>query len=137
MRPGRISDDTLRRHERGKVKPVHPYAWLWEPLEPDPGFVLASMFGIKVAYLDGKLVLGFAARTAPWKGVLVGTERGHHPALVAEFPSLLPHPILPKWLYLPEFADDFESAAQRLVAMAARRDPRIGITPKPRKQVRA
>lgn len=93
----------------------------------DPSFVLRAMFGTKAAYLDGRLHLCFCANEEPWRGVLVGTERIHHASLQAEFPSLVSHPILGKWLYLSEERDDFESAARRLVALARRRDPRIGI----------
>ena len=31
-------------------------------------------------------------------------------------PELAPHPVLPKWLYLPETADGFERVAQKLVS---------------------
>jgi hypothetical protein len=111
------------------AKPVHPYAWLWEPLEDDPSFVLRTMFGTRAAYLDGRLILCFSAAKEPWRGVLVCTERVQHAALLEEFPELTPHPILPKWLYLPESADRFERIAQRLVLLARRRDPRLGIVP--------
>ena len=117
----------LRESKFGQPKPVHPYAWLWEPLEADPSFVLRAMFGTQAVYLDGKLILCFAARAEPWRGILVGTSRGHHPSLLAEFPAFAPHPILLKWLYLPETADAFESIGERLVALAKRRDPRIGV----------
>ncbi len=113
---------------------MHPHAWLWEPLEADASFVLGAMFGTKVVYLDGRLVLCFSAKEEPWRGILVCTERGHHLSLMAEFPLLSPHPILPKWLYLAESADDFERVAGRLVLLARHRDPRIGIAPKPRKR---
>jgi hypothetical protein len=126
-----------QRKEIGRIRRVHPHAWIWEPLEEDPTFVLRSMFGTKAVYLDGRLVLCFAASDEPWRGVLVATERESHGPLVAEFPSLAPHAILPKWLYLPESADDFEKVAQRLVALAGNRDPRIGVIPKPRKGKRA
>jgi hypothetical protein len=92
------------------------------------------MFGGKSAYLDGKLMLYFAAKEEPWRGVLVCTDRSHHAALIAAFPALAPHPVLPKWLYLPEAADDFESVASRLVALARRRDPRLGVFPQPRRK---
>ena len=116
----------------GRVSPVHPYQWLWEPLHRDPTFVLRPMFGGKSAYLDGKLVLYFAAKADPWRGVLVCTERAHHASLLAEFPELSPHPVLPKWLYLPETADKFEPTGVRLVALALRRDPRLGVAPQAR-----
>ena len=115
------------------VRRVHPYQWLWEPLEDDPTFVLRSMFGAKAAYLAGRLTLCFCASEEPWRGVLVCTDRVHHAALLAEFPELAAHPILPKWLYLPEAADRFERTAALLVSLALRRDPRIGITPQPKK----
>lgn len=123
----------MRESRRDRVVVVHPYAWLWEPLQERAGFVLRAMFGAKAVYLDGKLVLCFIARGEPWQGVLVATEREHHAALAAEFPALIPHPILPKWLYLADASDSFERTAERLVVLAGRRDPRIGIIPKPRK----
>ena len=118
------------------AKPVHPYAWLWEPLEDDPPFILRTMFGTRAVYLDGRLVLCFSTAEEPWRGVLVCTEREHHTALLQEFSDLTPHPILPKWLYLRETSEGFERVAQRLVRLAKRRDPRLGIIP-PRRRPRA
>lgn len=118
----------------GKVKRVHPHAWLWEPLESEPSFVVKAMFGTKAAYLDGKLVLCFSAQAEPWRGVLLCTEHINQESLMAEFPALKPHPILPKWLYLREALDEFESVAERLVKKVRSRDERIGVSPKPRKR---
>jgi hypothetical protein len=119
-----------------RARPVHRHAWLWEPLEGDATFVLRSMFGAKAVYLDGKIMLCFTAGDEPWRGVLVCTDRPHHPALIADFPELAAHPILPKWLYLPETEDRFEAVAARLVSLARARDSRIGVAPKPRKSRR-
>jgi hypothetical protein len=119
---------------KSKISPVHRHAWLWEPLEMDASFVLRAMFGTKAAYLDGRLHLCFCANEEPWRGVLVCTERAHHASLQTEFPSLVSHPILGKWLYLSEERDDFEPTARRLVALARRRDPRFGIVPQPKKR---
>jgi hypothetical protein len=116
-----------RRDDADRLRRVHPHAWLWEPLESDATFVLGAMFGTKVAYIDGKLALCFAAKEDPWRGVLVCTERSHHASLTAQFPILSPHPVLGKWLYLPETADDFERVAGQLVGAAKGRDPRIGV----------
>jgi hypothetical protein len=135
MKP-RQSRSRPRRDAFSRVVPVHPYAWLWEPLEADPGFLLRAMFGTKAAYLDGKLALCFAHRAEPWRGVLVCTDRPHHASLQADFPLLAPHPILPKWLYLPDAADAFESVASRLVALVRQRDARIGVSPPARKKGR-
>ena len=114
-----------RFEKSAKLRQPHRHEWLWEALEADATFVLRSMFGAKAAYLDGKLMLCFCAGEEPWRGVLVCTDRVHHPALQAEFPALTPHQILPKWLYLPESADCFEPVATRLVNLARRRDPRL------------
>ena len=128
---------TMREQPMGKTRRVHPYQWLWEPLEDDPTFVLRPMFSGKAAYLGGKLTLYFTAKEEPWRGVLACTDRVHHASLLAEFPELSPHPILPKWLYLPESADNFERVAERLVALAKRRDPRLGVSPQPKKRKRS
>jgi hypothetical protein len=124
----------VARPEIGKAKRIHPYAWLWEPLEPEPSFVLRSMFGTKAAYLEGKLVLCFSSGKEPWNGLLVATDRERQAPLVAEFPGLKPHPILPKWLYLSDSSDAFEPTAERLVELARQRDPRIGVFPQERKR---
>jgi hypothetical protein len=116
------------------AKPVHPHQWLWEPLEAEPSFVLRPMFGTKAVYLDGRMMLGFCAGRDPWRGVLVCTDRERQAALCADFPELTPHPVLPKWLYLPESAGTFEAAAVRLVTLVRRRDPRIGIVPPAKKK---
>jgi hypothetical protein len=122
-----------RFNKSAPLRQPHRHEWLWAPLETDVTFVLRSMFGAKAAYLDGKLMLCFCAREEPWRGVLVCTEQSHHAALLGEFPVLASHPILPKWLYLPESTDRFEPVATRLVDLARRRDPRLGVSPRPRK----
>ena len=37
----------MRESKRDVVKRLHPLAWVWEPLEMDPSFVLRAMFGAK------------------------------------------------------------------------------------------
>ena len=123
-----------RAGESSALRKPHRYEWLWEPLANEATFVLRSMFGAKAAYLDGKLMLCFCAGEEPWCGVLVCTDRSHQPALQGEFPELNPHPILPKWLYLPETADRFEPVAAALVGLARRGDIRVGVMPSPRKR---
>ena len=114
-----------------RARVVHPYAWIWEPLEDDPCFLLRAMFGCKAVYLDGKLMLCFAAKEEPWRGVLVCTAREQHASLMQTLPALAPHPVLSKWLYLPEAWGDFETVAARIVELVRRRDPRIGVLPSP------
>lgn len=135
----RIKTTTFTAEDQvlGRVRLVHPYAWLWEALESEASFLLRPMFGTKAAYLDGRLVLCFSAREEPWRGVLVCTDRAHHESLIAEFPALAPHPVLPKWLYLSDSIDAFDRLAERLVSLARRRDPRIGVDPRDRRRSRA
>ncbi len=111
------------------VKRINRHLWLVEPLEDDPTFLLRPMFGGKAVYLHGRFVLYLADKDEPWRGVLVPTEREHQPSLIADRPALAPHPVLPKWLYLAEAADSFETDAQWLVHRARAADPRIGIDP--------
>jgi hypothetical protein len=81
-------------------------------------------------------MLCFRAGPDPWCGVLVCTERAHQPSLCAEFPELAPHPILPKWLYLRETTDRFETIAAQLVRLARNRDARLGVETTSKKRTR-
>lgn len=94
------------------------------------------MFGAKAVYLHGMMVFCFSARTEPWRGMLVCTDRTRHNSLTKDFPSLAPHPILPKWLYLSESAADFETTATKLVRLARQCDPRLGIVPPAKKRAK-
>lgn len=107
----------------------HPLLWLAEPLQNDPSFENRPMFGGRSIYLGGRMVLYLAFKEEPWRGVLVPVEREHHASILAEFPALAPHPILPKWLYLPEAAAGFETLAARIVGRIRALDPRFGIVP--------
>ena len=110
-------------------KQPHPLLWLAEPLQVDPSYLDKAMFGCRAVHFGGRLVLALAWKEEPWRGMLVPTEREHQPSLIAEFPAFAPHPVLPKWLYLPETAPTFEADAARLVALIRRLDPRIGVIP--------
>jgi hypothetical protein len=124
----------MRELPTDQTKPVHRFAWLWEPLERDATFVLRSMFGSRAIYLDGKMVSCVSANEEPWRGILICTDRDHHPSLIESFPALTPHPHLSKWLYLPESNDAFETIAKKIVRLVRNRDPRIGVVPSPKKR---
>lgn len=112
----------------------HRYGALVRELTEEPSFLLARMFGLLTCYVHGRLVLALADKRPPWRGLLVPTDRRHHEALRAALPDLVVHPVLGKWLYLREAADDFEASAARLVALARRDDPRIGVESAPRRR---
>jgi len=129
MKSRRVTDIQPR-----KAKREHPLEWLTEPVQAEPTFVFKPWFGGRSIMLRGKHQLFLTTQGEPWQGVLVCTFHEHQPSLLAEFPALKKHPILGKWLYLPETADTFEQDARRLVQLARAADPRLGVAPSPRKK---
>jgi len=124
----------MRKLSFEAAKAPHRYAWIWEPLEEKPTFALRSMFGAKAVYLDGKIIACFCTSEEPWNGMLLCTERDYHPALMADFPELTPHPVLGKWLYLSDSKSRFDGIAEKIIRLALKSDPRIGAVPKPKKR---
>jgi len=120
-----------------KVKRQHPFQWLLESVEAEPSFFQKPMFGCQAVYLFGKLVLVLATKEDPWNGLLVCTSREFHAALIDEYPGLHPHPVLGKWLYLPQAHDGFEETARQLVQQIVKNDPRIGVEPGVRRRKRS
>ena len=112
----------------------HPLDWAIEPLVEDPGFVRRPMFGSVGCYFRGKLVCVLSAKEEPWCGLLVTVERDQHEAICVEFPDLVKHPILPKWLYLPESHDDFEPMVEAIIELIRNEDRRFGVIPPPKKR---
>ena len=109
----------------------HPFQWAVEPLTEEPSYIQKAMFGCQGCYLHGRLMLVLAARgRGPWNGILVPTEKRHHRSFRRDHTGLVTHPVLKKWLYLPESDDDFEEAARALVESILKNDPRIGVEPK-------
>jgi hypothetical protein len=108
--------------------------WILEAFEHEPTYMRRRMFGCDAAYLDGLLCLIAADRAKPFNGVLVCTDKAQHAALIDEIPALRAHPVIGKWLYVPEDDPAFESAVATLTALVLARDPRIGVEPKPRKR---
>ena len=107
----------------------HELGWVAEPFWDEPDYIEKPMFGSVACYLHGRLVLVLAARGEPWQGLLVPTERQHQASIVAQHPALAPHPVLGKWLYLPEAHDEFEEVATELVRKILVEDPRLGVEP--------
>lgn len=119
-----------------KTRPDHPLQWLAEPVSGDPTFELKSWFGGRTIMLHGKHQLFLTTQDEPWQGVLVCTSHEHHDSLRADIPSLIPHPVLGKWLYLSEATDTFERDARRLVQLVRAGDARLGILPSAKKKRR-
>ncbi|NIQ39781.1 MAG: hypothetical protein GTN81_14515 [Proteobacteria bacterium] len=112
------------------MKP-HPLGWVVEPFVNDPSYLEKSMFGCRRCYLQGRLILVLASRKQePWQGLLILTAKEHHLSLLRQFPELTVHPVMGKWLYLPESLEDFEDLASTIVDLIVQNDPRIGVVPK-------
>jgi hypothetical protein len=122
---------------RSKVTHQHPLQWVLDSVEGEPSFFQRPMFGCQAVYLFGRLVLVLAAKEEPWNGLLVCTSREFHSMLVGEYPSLKPHPVLGKWLYLSQTHDNFEETVQELVLRIVKNDPRIGVEPGVRRRKRS
>ncbi|HUA17192.1 MAG TPA: hypothetical protein VMB25_00520 [Bryobacteraceae bacterium] len=112
--------------------------WIFQVFENHPSFFTKRMFGGLAAYLFGRqmMLLIEPTKTGRWKwhGVLICTEFARQPAIIEEFPSLAPHDILKKWLYIDSHHEDFEPTMGRVVEAMARDDPRFGIRPQPKKK---
>jgi hypothetical protein len=116
---------------------INSLAWILEPLERDDSYIHKRMFGCDAGYIDGRLCLIAADRKSPWDGLLVCTSQEHHAALVDELPALQPHPVIGKWLYVPESDAAFEQTAEAIASLVLARDARIGVEPEPRNRRRA
>lgn len=128
----RNSPDPFAPPRKQRAVRQNSLLWILDPLEQDANYVRRKMFGCDAAYLDDRLYLVVADRDEPWNGVMVCTSHERQAALMADIPSLNPHPELGKWLYLPQTDEAFEAIAAQLVDLALARDPRLGVVPKPK-----
>ena len=122
---------------KSQVPHQHVLQWVVEPVETEPSFLQKHMFGCQGIYLFGRLVFVLAARAEPWSGLLVCTSHEFYSSLIDEYPCLRPHPVLGKWLYLPQTDDTFEENAPKLVLHALENDRRIGVEPGESRRKRA
>ncbi|MCB0392576.1 MAG: hypothetical protein KDD58_14905 [Bdellovibrionales bacterium] len=115
--------------------------WAFEAFEDSPTFFTKRMFGGLAAYVEGKMVLvifenpddreyrGKVYNFDLWNGILLPLERKVHATLINDFPELINHPVLPKWLYLPMSNEYFETTIETISSLIAKNDPRFGIYP--------
>jgi hypothetical protein len=112
------------------------HEWILEPFAEHRTFFTKGMFGGLAVYLHERqmLVLVEPTKSGRWKwhGVLICTDHAHHASIRAQFPALMPHDVLAKWLFVDSTHDDFESTMEAVAKRIARNDPRFGIVPKSR-----
>ena len=117
--------------EKRKTK-QHPLHWIIEPLAEEVSYIEKPMFGCQACYLHGRLKLVLASKKKPWNGLLIPTEKEFHDSIRKNFKGVVQHPILKKWLYLPETYEDFESVGNDIVERVLMDDQRFGVEPKER-----
>jgi hypothetical protein len=107
--------------------------WILDAFAGRPTFFTKRMFGGLAAYLHERqmLVLVEPTRTGRWKwhGVLVCTDHEHQASIRFDFPALMPHDVLRKWLYIDSTHEDFESTIEAVAKRMALNDRRFGIAP--------
>lgn len=105
-----------------------PCEWLVEPLRARDDFSVRRTFGCWSFYLGDKNVLLYVpSKDADGEGILVPTSPEHHASLVAEFPNLVRHDLLKKWLCVGASDENFEATATGIVRLILRGDPRVGV----------
>lgn len=101
----------------------------------EPSYLQKAMFGCQACYLHGRLMLLLTSGAEPWNGILIATDHPFHASIKADFVNVTQHPVLKKWLYLPEATEDFETVASEIVEAISRNDQRFGVEPKERKKL--
>ena len=108
--------------------------WILEPFAGRPTFFTRRMFGGLAVYLHERQMLVLVEPTATgrwtWHGVLICTGHEHQASIRADFPALLPHDVLRKWLYIDSTHQAFVPTMEAVAARMARNDGRFGIMPR-------
>ena len=122
------------------AKDLGELKWVEELLPKD--YLRKHMFGGFAYYVNTKLVLavfeGDSSKVhnkvtypfAVWNGCLFPVERIHHQEIHRLFPFLVPHPVLPKWMYLPAETEDFDILVENVIKQIGKDSPLFGIIPK-------
>jgi hypothetical protein len=122
---------------RKRIKKQHPLSWVVEPLIEEPSYLEKPMFGCQAHYLHGRLALVLASKEEPWNGLLIPTEHQFHNSIKKDFNGVVQHPVLEKWLYLPEATEDFETVASNIVDAVRMSDQRFGVEPHSKRKRKA
>ena len=118
-----------------KKKPQkNPLLWVVEPIMDEPSYIDKAMFGCRGIYLHGRLMLVLCSGGEPWNGLLIATDHEFHDSIRREFETVVQHPVLKKWLYLPENSEDFETIVAGIMEAIRIGDGRFGVEPSERKR---
>lgn len=115
--------------------------WI-EDLLPEDEYRRKAMFGGFAYYLSDKLILllfetpgerSYRKQTYNfelWNGCMFPVEREYHEKALQRFSYLIPHPVLPKWLYLPLDTENFDDLVTEIVAQVIKPQGFWGTIPK-------
>lgn len=104
------------------------------------------MFGGYGYYIDKLMVLALFESSGDytyqnkkynfeiWNGCLFPADKENHSSILKQFPFLINHPILPKWLYLPTQTENFEEYVEEILKQIKRKNKLFGVIPKEKKK---
>lgn len=115
----------------------HHLLWVVEPLMEEPSYLQKPMFGCLAIYFHYRLMLVICSGEEPWNGLLIPTDHQFHESIREEWPDIVQHPVLKKWLYLPETSENFEGVAGDIVESIRLNDERFGVEPKEKTRKKA
>ena len=133
---------TKKKISKKKPKKIFELTWTYENFEEHPTFYTNRMFGGLAVYAHHKMMMLIAEDPGEktyrgqnydfdiWNGLLFPTEYEYQDSLQKDFPQLVQHPILKKWLYLPLSTENFEETAHDCALRIRSNDKRFGIFPK-------
>jgi hypothetical protein len=122
--------------------------WI-ENLLPEGGYRRRGMFGGFAYYIEDKIVLlifesAGGSRTYKkktyafdfWNGCMFPVDHELQEKALKVCPFLVPHPILPKWLYLPLETENFDDLVEEVLIQVTRPNSYWGSLPKPKNKGR-
>jgi hypothetical protein len=92
-------------------KKEQPPRWVIESMLKEKSYLEKSMFGCLACYVRGRLSLLLSSGEEPWNGLLIPTDQ-FHDSILRYYQNIVQHPVLKKWLCLPESAEYFEYDTQ-------------------------
>lgn len=113
----------------------------FEELSSKDSFYYKKFFGGLSIYVYGRMVAflsehpgdkewrGKKFATDIWNGCLIPSSREHHDSLLKTIKGTVVHPVIEKWLYLPQDSKHFEASMIHLVELVRRKNPLVGIEP--------
>ncbi len=131
-----------KRKKKKTQKKTFQLSWIYEPLEEFEDFFTKRMFGGLAVYVHGKMTLVIAEDPGKkeyrgevydfdiWNGVLFPTYYELQEKILRDYPQLVQHPILKKWLYIPVSDNNFDGTVVGIVENIVENDERFGIYPK-------